>query len=137
MVELINSFPDFTGAFSDKRIYNRAGQVLRTLTQGRSSSIRQFTASESEQKSFYRLFNKESFSEEKINSSILNRCGTICTGRHLLCIQKTTEFNLSGQSGRVKAKTGLGKTTKDGILGFMMHNSIVVDANKGSALGYS
>ena len=71
MVELINSFPDFTGAFSDKRIYNRAGQVLRTLTQGRSSSIRQVTASESEQKSFYRLFNNESFSEDKINSSIV------------------------------------------------------------------
>jgi hypothetical protein len=137
MVELINSFPDFTGAFGDKRIDKRAMQVLQTLTKGRSSSIRQVSSSEAEQKSFYRLFNNESFSEEKIRSSIVNRCGSICFGRHLLCIQDTTEFNLSGQAGRVKDKTGLGKTTKDGILGFMMHSSIVVDASKGSALGYS
>jgi hypothetical protein len=137
MVELINSFPDFTDAFGDKRIDKRAGQVLQTLTQGRSASIRQITSSEAEQKSFYRLFNNESFSEEKIKESIVNRCGSICSGRHLLCIQDTTEFNLSGQAGRLKAKTGLGNTTKEGILGFMMHSSIVVDATKCSALGYS
>ncbi len=137
MVELINSFPDFTGAFGDKRIAKRARQALQTLTQGRSSSIRQVTSTEAEQKSFYRLFNNESFTEEGIKQSIMNRCGTLCHNRHLLCIQDTTEFNLSGQRGRVKAQTGLGKTTKEGILGFMMHSSIVVDAHKGSALGYS
>jgi hypothetical protein len=137
MVELINSFPDFTGSFGDKRIARRAGQVLHALTQGRSSSIRQVTTSEADQKSFYRLFNNESFSEDAIKSSIVNRCGAICAGRHLLCIQDTTEFNLSGQCGRVKSKTGLGTTTKDGILGFMMHSSIVIDADKSSALGYS
>ncbi len=137
MVELINSFPDFTGAFGDKRIDKRAGQVLRTLTKGRSSSIRQVTASEAEQKSFYRLFNNDSFSEDKITASIVTRCASLCSGRHLLCIQDTTEFNLSGQAGRVKASTGLGKTTKEGILGFMMHSSMVIDASKGSALGYT
>ena len=137
MVELINSFPDFTGSFGDKRIAKRANQVLQTLTQGRSSSIRQVTSGEAEQKSFYRLFNNESFSEEAIKESIVNRCGSLCGGRHLLCIQDTTEFNLSGQAGRVKAKTGLGKTTKDGILGFMLHSCMVIDANQGSALGYS
>jgi hypothetical protein len=137
MVELINSFPDFTGVFGDRRIDKRADQVLKILTQGRSSSIRQVTSNEAEQKSFYRLFNNESFSEEKIKESIVNRCGIICSGRHLLCIQDTTEFNLSGQAGRVKAETGLGKTTKEGILGFMMHSSMVVDAGKGNALGYS
>ncbi|MEJ7830891.1 MAG: IS4 family transposase [Segetibacter sp.] len=137
MVELLKSFPDFIEAFGDKRIDRRARQVLQTLTQGRNSSIRQITSSDAEQKSFYRLFNNESFSEEKINESIVNCCGKICSGRHLLCIQDSTEFNLSGQAGRVKDNTGLGKTTKDGILGFMMHSSIVIDANKGSALGYS
>lgn len=137
MVELINSFPDFTGVFGDKRIDKRAGEVLRTLAKGRNSSIRQVTSSECEQKSFYRLFNNDSFSEEKITASIVNRCASLCTGRHLLCLQDTTEFNLSGQAGRIKASTGLGKTTKEGILGFMMHSSMVIDASKGSALGYS
>lgn len=137
MVELINSFPDFKGSFGDKRIDRKASQVLQKLTSGRNSSLRQVTESDAEQKSFYRLFNNESFSEEAIKQSIVNRCGQLCKGRNVLCIQDTTEFNLSGHRGRVKPGSGLGKTTKDGVLGFMLHSSLVVDASVGSALGYS
>jgi len=137
MIELINSFPNFTGSFGDKRIDRRASHALHKLTRGRSSSVRQVTESEAEQKSFYRLFNNESFSEEAIEQSIVKRCGELCKDRHLLCIQDTTEFNLSGHKGRVKAQTGLGKTTKEDVLGFMLHSSLVIDADVGSALGYS
>lgn len=137
MVELINSFPDFNGAFGDKRIEKRAAQALQKLTMGRQSSLRQITGSNAEQKSFYRLFNNESFSEERIEQSIVNRCAELCKGRHVLCIQDTTEFNLSGQRGRIKPESGLGKTSKNDVLGFMLHSSLVVDANKGNALGYS
>lgn len=137
MVELINSFPDFSGKFGDKRLEKRAGQALQKLTMGRSSSLRQITESNAEQKSFYRLFNNESFSEEKIEQSIVERCGQLCKGRHVLCIQDTTEFNLSGQQRRIKPQSGLGKTSNDDVLGFMLHSSLVVDASRGSALGYS
>lgn len=137
MVELINSFPDFTGSFGDKRLERRAAQALQKLTLGRSSSLRQITENSAEQKSFYRLFNNESFSVGKIEQSIVERCGQLCKGRHVLCIQDTTEFNLNGQRGRVKPSTGLGKTTKNEVLGFMLHSSLVIDANNTSALGYS
>lgn len=137
MVELINSFPDFNGSFGDKRIEKHAAQALQKLTSGRSSSLRQVTESDAEQKSFYRLFSNESFNEQGIEKSIVKRCSEVCKGRHVLCIQDTTEFNLSRQRGRIKAKSGLGKTTKDGILGFKLHSSLVVDADAGSALGYS
>ena len=137
MEGLINSNPDFTGAFGDKRIENRASQALRKLTQGRDSSLRQITEDEAEQRSFYRLFNNESFSEAGIINSIVNRCQALCSARHLLCIQDTTEFNFSGQQGRIKAKSGLGTTSREDILGFMLHSSLVVDAVKSHALGYS
>lgn len=137
MAELTSSFPDFSGSFGDKRIAKKATQVLQKLTLGRSSSLRQITESESEQKSFYRLFNNESFSEEGIEQSIINRCSELCTGRHLLCIQDTTEFNLTRQKGRIKKGSGIGKTTKEGIVGFMLHSSLVIDADTSSALGYS
>jgi hypothetical protein len=137
MAELINSFPDFTGAFGDKRIEKRALEALQKLTQGRNSSIRQVTESEAEQKSFYRLFNNESFSEQAIEQRIVERCRVLCANRHLLCIQDTTEFNLSAQRGRIKPRSGLGKTSKEELLGFMMHSSLTVDADKGSALGFS
>ncbi len=137
MVELLNSFPDFSGSFGDKRIEKRATQALQKLMIGRNSSLRQITQTDAEQKSFYRLFNNESFSETGIEQSIVKRCGQLCSGRHVLCIQDTTEFNLSGNRGRIKAKSGLGKTAKDDVLGFMLHSSLVIDAHVGSALGYS
>lgn len=137
MAELTSSFPDFSGSFGDKRIAKKAAQVLQKLTLGRNSSLRQITESESEQKSFYRLFNNESFSEEGIEQSIVKRCSELCAGRHLLCIQDTTEFNLTRQKGRIKKGSGVGKTTKEGILGFMLHSSLVIDAETSSALGYS
>jgi len=137
MGEPINSNPDFTGAFGDKRIEKRAAQALRKLTTGRNSSLRQITGDESEQRSFYRLFNNESFSESGIVKSIISRCQALCSGRHLLCIQDTTEFNFSGQQGRIKTKSGLGTTSRDDILGFMLHSSLVVDADSRHALGYS
>ncbi len=90
MVELINSFPDFSGSFGDKRIERRASQALHRLTLGRNSSLRQVTENEAEQKSFYRLFNNDSFSEESIEQSIVKRCGQLCKGRHVLCIQETS-----------------------------------------------
>jgi hypothetical protein len=137
MVELINSFPDFSGAFGDKRIEKRAAQALQKLTMGRNSSLRQITQSDAEQRSFYRLFNNESFSEHQIEQSIVKRCAQLCNGRHLLCIEDTTEFNLSGQRGRVKAQSGLGRTSKNDVLGFLLHSSLVVDADKSTALGFS
>jgi hypothetical protein len=137
MTDLINSFPDFKGSFGDKRIEKRAVQVLNKLTIGRKSSLREVTQSEAEQKSFYRLFNNESFSESGIQESIVSRCSELCIKRHVLCIQDTTEFNLSNQRGRIKASSGLGRTSNSCVLGFMLHSSLVVDASIGSALGYS
>ena len=137
MDEPINSNPDFKGSFGDKRIERRAADALRKLTTGRNSSLRQITESEAEQKSFYRLFNNESFSETAIEKSIADRCRALSSGRHLLCIQDTTEFNFSSKKGRIKPKSGLGTTSRDDVLGFMLHSSLVVDAHSSHALGYS
>lgn len=137
MAELVNSFPDFKDSFGDKRIEKRAEWALNKLTLGRSSSIRQITKTEAEQKSFYRLLENESFSEELLESSIVKRCGELAAGRHLLCIQDTTEFNLSGQVNRIKKGSGIGTTSKKEITGFFMHSSLVLDAQRGTALGYS
>jgi hypothetical protein len=137
MVELINSYPDFSGALGDKRLEKRAADVLNRLTLGRTSSVRQITQTEAQQKSFYRLLNNENFSEKGIQECIVNRCGQLCSGRHVLCIEDSSEFNLTNQKGRIKAKSGLGRTAKDDVLGFMLHSSLVIDASRTTALGYS
>lgn len=137
MVELVNSFPDFNGSFGDKRLEKRAQWALNKLTVGRNSSIRQITQNQAEQKSIYRLLENDSFSEKAIEASIVNKCAELSVGRHLLCIQDTTEFNLSGQENRLKQESGIGTTSNKNVLGFFMHSGLVIDAVVGSALGYS
>lgn len=136
MVELMNSFPDFSSSFDDERIDKRAKQALYQLLKGRNSSIRQITENKAEQKGFYRLLHNENFSEQKIEASIVKRCGELSAGRHVLCLTDTSEFNLESNRGRIKSGSGVGKTTKEGILGFMLHGSLVVDADRSTALGY-
>ena len=87
MTELINSHPDFSGAFKDKRISKRANQLLQSLTLARTSSLRQVILNDSEQKSFYRLFNNDNFTEQSIISSRVDSCSELSTGRHVLCSQ--------------------------------------------------
>lgn len=137
MSELINSFPDFKGSFGDKRLEKRASHVLSSLTIGKSSSVRQISRNEAEQKSFYRLLNNENFSEQSIEKGIITRCGELCQNRDILCIQDSTEFNLSGQRGRFKPQSGLGQTNHKDVLGFLLHSSLVIDAKSETALGYS
>jgi hypothetical protein len=138
MGELINSYPDFTGSFGDKRIAKRAENVLKSLTAGRTSSLRQITKAEAEQKSFYRLFNNESFTEQGIEDCIIHRCSQLSKARHVLCIQDTTDFNFTNHQGRITPETGLGRTFKlDSPMGFMLHSSLVIDADKSTALGFS
>lgn len=137
MVERINSFPDFSDSFDDDRIGKRANQVLGQLLRGRNSSIRQITQNRADQKGFYRLLHNKSFSEQRIEASIVKRCGELCAGRHVLCLEDSSEFNEESHRGRIKAGSGVGKTTKKGILGFMLHGSLAVDADRSTALGYS
>lgn len=137
MVERINSLPDFSGSFGDKRIDRRAQEALNKLVASRNSSIRQVSESRSQQKAFYRLLENERFSEQNIEQSIAGRCGALCQGRHVLCIQDSSEVNLEAHRGRLQPNSGAGKTTKEGVLGFFLHPCLVVDAEKGTALGYS
>src|SRR5450432_487457 len=137
MVERINSFPDFSGSFGDKRIEKRVGEALNKLVLGRSSSIRQISDSRSQQKAFYPLLENEKFSEDNLEQSIVCRCSELCPGRHVLCIRDKSEINLEMHRGRIKQGSGAGKTTKEGVLGFFLHPCFVVDAEKHTALEYS
>lgn len=137
MTERINSFPDFNGSFGDKRIDKRAREALNKLVVGRSSSIRHITHKAAEQKAFYRLLDNEKFSEQNIERSMAKRCGQLCEGRHVLCIQDTSEVNLVSHQRRLKQDSGIGKITTEGMIGFFVHACFIVDAQKGTALGYS
>lgn len=59
-------------------------------------------------------------------------------GKHVLCIQDTSEINYTAHSGRLKASDPqLGPVTKSRDVGFFVHPNLVLDAQSGFALGFA
>lgn len=75
--------------------------------------------------------------EEELIDSLAKQCGDIVTGRHVLCIEDSSEINLNSHKGRLKPGSGIGLVGNDSDLGFFIHPSIVIDADKSHVLGFS
>lgn len=76
--------------------------------------------------------------EDALISELCERSAGICKGRHVLCIQDTTEMNYHSHQNRIKENSGLGRLDSPHIaLGFKMHSTLLVDAIEGSLLGFS
>lgn len=75
--------------------------------------------------------------EELLISECTSRTKDLCTGRHLLVIQDTTEINLENHSGRLKPDNGLGPVGNNKDVGFFLHPSLVLDASSLTPLGFS
>ena len=105
----------FENSFGDKRIDNKASELLQKLIQGRSSSINFISENSSQRRSFYRLLQNDSLKESSLIRPITHDCLNICEGKNIVVINDTCEFNLTSHINRIKPNTGLGKTAKDDI----------------------
>lgn len=77
-------------------------------------------------------------SEVALIQELCERSAPLCIDRHVLCIQDTTEFNLSSHLHRIKAGSGLGRLdSSHPQLGFKMHSTLMLDARTSDVLGFS
>lgn len=127
----------FEGHFGDKRIGNRVNELLLKLTEGRHSSINFISETASERRSFYRILQNPSVTESSLIQPITQDAITFCKGKTIVIPQDTCEFNLTSHSNRIKKDTGLGKTAKKDILGFILHSALAIDFESGMVLGFS
>lgn len=127
----------FEGQFGDKRIDNRVHELLHKLTEGRDSSINFISETASERRSFYRILQNKSVTESSLIKPITQDAVTFCNGKHIVILQDTCEFSLTSHSNRIKKGTGLGKTAKTDILGFLLHSALAIDFASGIVLGFS
>ena len=75
---------------------------------------------------------------DALQSALVDPIQPHVAGKHVLCIQDTTEINYSSHSGRLKAHdTELGPVTQKYEVGFFLHPSLVLDADSGLALGFA
>ena len=123
----------------DNRLLTRGNKILGDLFGKSVHSIRQLTNNESSAKGFYRFLQNDRVSEEAIISNMLINCQAACQGKYVVCLQDTTEINLSSHQKRIKRDSHIGTTNvnRDKGLGFFLHPSLVIDAFTGVPYGYS
>ena len=126
-------------ALADRRLLKRGNQILDDLFSKSVHSIRQLARDEAEAKAFYRFLQNDRVSEEDIVSNLIGNCRAACRGKHVVCLQDTTEINLISHAGRIKRDQHIGTTNakKNLGLGFFLHPSLVLDAREGIPYGYA
>jgi hypothetical protein len=86
----------------------------------------------------YRFFKNDTIAMEALQAALVDPIQPQVEGKHVLCIQDTTEVNYTAHSGRLKASDPeLGPVTNDRDVGFFLHPSLVLDAASGFALGFA
>jgi hypothetical protein len=123
----------------DLRLVYRGNKILEDLFSKSVHSIRQLTRDESSAKGFYRFLQNDRVSEEDIVLNLSANCKAACRGKYVVCIQDTTEINLSSHSNRIRKDDYIGTTNakNDKGLGFLLHPSLVLDATEGIPYGYA
>ena len=123
----------------DLRLLYRGNKILSDLFSKSYQSIRQITKNDSSAKGFYRFLQNDRVSEDDIVYNLSANCKAACKGKFVICIQDTTEINLSSHSNRIKKDDYIGTTnaTNKKGLGFMLHPSLVLDATDATPYGYA
>lgn len=131
-------YKSFTDCFSDKRLDYRCSKVVGSLFSKGVHSIRQLTSTGAESKGFYRFLQNNKTKEEHLISDMSARCKASCKDKVVLCIQDSTEINMYNHLNRLKRDGFLGTTNAPETgLGFMLHPSLVVDAQTCIPYGFS
>lgn len=136
-MERISHKPNFEGVFPDERLDKRAEQLCSSLYSGRSSSIKATTNNEAQQKGAYRFLDNDRVTEERLIGEITKRCGANVTGRHVLCLTDTSSIGMNNHRNRLRENSGVGLVGNKTGLGFLLHGSLVIDAEKETMLGFS
>lgn len=123
----------------DLRLVYRGNKILGDLFSKSVHSIRQLTHDDKDAVGFYRFLKNERVSEDDIVHNLSMNCKAACKGKYVVCIQDTTEINLSSHSKRIKNDDDIGTTNAKNVkgLGFMLHPSLVLDATDGTPYGYA
>jgi Transposase DNA-binding/Transposase DDE domain len=123
----------------DDRLLKRGNKILSDLFGKSIHSIRQVCMNDTDAKGFYRFLQNDRVSENDIIRNMASTCRACCAGKYVVCIQDTSEINLSNHINRIKRDDFIGTTNAKGDLGlgFLIHPSLVLDAYNGTPYGYA
>ncbi|HBX53522.1 MAG TPA: IS4 family transposase [Bacteroidales bacterium] len=112
--------------------------MFRKLSLTPCSSIRKISDDWAEQKAYYRFLNHPKVTEDILIDEAASRLQSLVRDRHLLCIQDTSEVNLTAHDKRITDKSNLGRLDyAHYALGFKIHPAFVIDAYQFTPLGFA
>jgi len=133
----------FVDCFGDKRLDARGTDFRRSLFANATQSILAMSSSRAEQKAFYRFLENRKTDEAILINEMQTRCAKQVKDRIVLCIQDTTEINLSRHRGRLRYDpedsrgSGIGDINDSYGSGFFIHPSLVINAASAFPIGFS
>ncbi len=126
----------FDSNFNDKRIDRRANSFLSNLIINGSAVVNQNCLTHTEKIGSYRMLNNTKCSEKLLSHALFSSCKNNIQGKHLLCIQDTTEVNYNSHKKRVNdLDTNLGRIQPQ-TFGYLCHPMLVVDADQYMPIGF-
>jgi len=134
---MINQEINFTNYFGDTRLGKRANRFLSLITKHQKVSINSISKDWAEAIGNYRMLENEKVACENISAGIIDNCSKVAQCSHALIFQDTTQPSYEKNRLRIKAGSGLGEIGDNKSLGYFMHPSLVVDADRKTCLGFS
>jgi hypothetical protein len=129
---------NYQGMTGDKRLDDRAQRLWSSLSNRPGSNISKLSSSRAEQVGYYRLLENGKFEEGDIIKELTDRLSPLVVGRDVLCIEDSSEINVSGNKNRLQSGTGLGLSDNaDNATCFKIHPGLVLDAQSLCPLGFS
>lgn len=129
---------DYKGLTGDKRLDARAQALWQSLSKNPGSVISRLSTDRAGQVAYYRLLENEKLSEQNLIEELTCRVSPLVSGRDILCVQDTSEVNLSGNKNRLQPGSGLGQSDNaDNATCFKIHPGLVLDAQSLCPLGFS
>jgi len=135
---LTHFIADYKGLTGDKRLDARAQALSKALSLNPGSTISRLSSNRAEQVGYYRLLENDKLSEEALIKELTSRVSPLVAGRDVLCVQDTSEINVSGNKNRLRPGSGLGRSDNAGnATCFKIHPGLVLDAQSLCPLGFS
>lgn len=134
----IHFIANYKGMTGDKRLDARAQSLWNSLSKHPGSTISKLSSSRAEQVAFYRLLENEKLDEGDLIKELTCRVSSLVVGRDVLCIEDSSEINVSNNKNRLQSGSGLGLSDNaNNATCFKIHPGLVLDAQSLCPLGFS
>lgn len=127
----------YENLFPDKRLDQRAERIAEAITAHQSVVIHAITENHAEAAGAYRFFANTNVSLEALKQGLTRSCHAQVAGGHKLVLQDTTQLNYGHLAQRLGEDHTLGVIGDNETLGYFLHPSLVIDAERAYCLGLS